>query len=452
MANREPLGVWLNGTKIAVFSERGTTIRCRYLQENLISVPGQSPVLSCSLPLGGGRLNATNFATGLLPEGEHRRAMAEIAGVTSRDTFGLLSRFGRDVAGALVIGYEAPDQHPGSALPYTQKGLDDEVSGLAERPLGLYDDSELSLPGLQNKLLLIRRRNGQWARPVHGEPSTHILKVDDPRHVGLVAGEADCLRIARDLGLTLSEPEVVELGGTTCIIVERFDRRIEDGQLIRVHQEDACQALDRDPDANRGHGKYQRSGGPSLAEIARLLDQWSIDARSQRERLLRATTLNVVVGNADAHGKNLALLHPTMTSIELAPLYDVVPTVLWESLRTSMAMSINGQWNVHTISMNDLIAEGVSWHMSKKDAARSVAETIVAAREAAHRLEDTSNVATLIRSRSETLLRAGTDSTVRATVAAPRGNQSRVPRGIRTGGQFDQKINPEAVVDLDGGG
>ena len=452
MANREPLGVWLNDTKIAVFSERGATIRCRYLQENLLSVPSESPVLSCSLPLGGGRLNATNFATGLLPEGDHRRAMAEMAGVPSRDTFGLLARFGRDVAGALVIGYEAPDQHPGSALPYTEKGLNDEVSGLAERPLGLYDDSELSLPGLQNKLLLIRRRDGRWARPVHGEPSTNILKVDDPRHVGLVAGEADCLRIARDLGLTLSEPEVVELGGTTCLIVERFDRRIEDGHLIRVHQEDACQALDRDPDANRGHGKYQRAGGPSLAEIARLLDQWSIDARSQRDLLLRATTLNVVVGNADAHGKNLALLHPTMTSVELAPLYDVVPTVLWESLRIDAAMSINGRWNVHTISVSDLIAEGVSWHMSEKDATRSVTETIEAAREAADRLEDNSKVATLIRSRSETLLRARTSSTVRGTSPAARGTQPRVPRGMRTGGQFDEKINPKATHDLGDGG
>ena len=448
MAKREPLGVWLNDTKIAAFSERGATIRCRYLQENLLGVPSESPVLSCSLPLGGGRLNATNFATGLLPEGAHRRAMAEIARVPSSDAFGLLARFGRDVAGALVIGYEAPDQHPGSALPYSDESLNDEVSGVAERPLGLYDDSELSLPGLQDKLLLVRLPDGGWARPVHGEPSTHILKVDDPRHTGLVAGEADCLRISHDLGLTSIEPEIVELGGTTCLIVERFDRRIEDGKLIRVHQEDACQALDRDPDANRGYGKYQRAGGPSLAEIARLLDQWSIDARLQREQLLRAATLNVVVGNADAHGKNIALLHPTMTTVELAPLYDVVPTVLWENLRTDMAMSVNGVWSVDAISVSDLIAEGVSWHMTEKDTTRVVAETIEAARAAADQLEGDSGVAALVRSRSEKLGRAKSGSTTRSTGPDAAGPQSRAPRASRTGGEFMTKKNPESTVDL----
>ena len=448
MASREPLGVWLNDTKVAVFSELGATIRCRYLQENLLGVPSETPVLSCSLPLGGGRLNATNFATGLLPEGEHRRAMAELARVPSRDTFGLIARFGRDVAGALVIGYEAPDQHPGSALPYGDESLNDEVSGLAERPLGLYDDSELSLPGLQDKLLLVRLADGGWARPVHGKPSTHILKVDDPRHPGLVGAEADCLRISHDLGLTSIDPAIVEFGGATCLIVERFDRRIEDGRLVRVHQEDACQALDRNPDANRGYGKYQRAGGPSLAEIARLLDQWSIDARSQREQLLRAATLNVVVGNADAHGKNLALLHPTMTTVEFAPLYDVVPTVLWENLRTDMAMSVNGVWSVHTISASDLIAEGVGWHMTEKDATRVVAETIEAAHEAADRLEGDSGVAALVRSRSETLLRARSGSTTRRISSGATGPQSRMPRGKRTGGEFMPKMNPESTVDL----
>ncbi len=406
MANREPLGVWLNDTKVAEFSERNSTIRCRYLFENLPDVALRAPVLSCSLPLRSGRLDATNFAAGLLPEGGHRTAMASIAGIPARDTFGLLTQFGRDVAGALVIGYEPPSRHLGSALPYTDQTLNDEVFGLAERPLGLYDDSELSLPGLQNKFLLIQLPDGGWARPVHGEPSTHILKVDDPRRPGLVAAEADCLRIARDLGLTSIEPEIIELGGTTCLIVKRFDRRTyDDGHLERAHQEDSCQALNRDPDANQGRGKYQRAGGPSLAEIAGLLDQWSIDSKAQRDRLLRVATLNVVVGNADAHGKNLALLHPTMTEVELAPLYDVVPTVMWENLRADMAMSVDGVGNVHKIGVGNLIAEGVEWHMTERDAERAVIETIEAAREAADQLDGATGVAELVRNRSDSVLR-----------------------------------------------
>jgi serine/threonine-protein kinase HipA len=448
MASREPLGVWLNDTKVAEFTERGPTIRCRYLVENLPEVPMQSPVLSCSLPLGGGRLNATNFATGLLPEGQHRMAMANLAGVPARDTFGLLARFGRDVAGALVIGRESPSQHIGSALPYTSAGLNEEVAGIAERPLGLYDDSELSLPGLQNKLLLVRLPDGTWARPVHGEPSTHILKVDDPRHPGLVAAETDCLRIAHDLGLTSIQPDLVDLGGTMCLIVERFDRRFEDGHLVRVHQEDACQALDRDPDANRGRGKYEDAGGPSLAEIAGLLETWSSDSLEQRTRLLRAATLNVVVGNADAHGKNLALLHPTMTSLELAPLYDVVPTVLWENLRQDMAMSVNGRSHVRRIDANDLVAEALRWHMTERDALKVVSETVEAARDASQRLEGETGVREFVRSRSEELLHSVPRSGAGASTSKGTG-QRRVSRGTRSGGQFVANTNPESQVEPD---
>lgn len=83
MASREPLGVWLNDAKVAVFIERGPKIRCRYLLENLLDLPLNSPALSCSLPLARGRLDATNFATGLLPEGQHPRAMADLAQVRS---------------------------------------------------------------------------------------------------------------------------------------------------------------------------------------------------------------------------------------------------------------------------------------------------------------------------------------------------------------------------------
>lgn len=396
--------MWLNDTEVAEFSERGSTIRCRYLVESLDGVDFESPVVSCSLPLRSGRLNATNFALGLLPEGPHRLAMASLAGVPAHDAFGLLARFGRDVAGALVIGREPPALHVGTTLPYTDEALGDEVSGLAERSLGLHEDSELSLPGLQDKLLLVRLADGAWARPVHGEPSTHILKVDDPRRPGLVGAEADCLRIAHKLGLTTIEPEVVQLGGATCLIVGRFDRRVDDGRLVRVHQEDACQALDRNPDANRGRGKYQRLGGPSLAEVAVLLERWSSDSVVQRARLLRSATLNVVIGNADAHGKNVALLHPTVSEVELAPLYDIVPTVLWANLRTDMAMSVNGVWGAHDIGAGDLIAEGVRWHLPRDVATRAVLDTIEAAREAARTLDGDSGVRDLVRSRSEALV------------------------------------------------
>lgn len=203
--------------------------------------------------------------------------MAAEAAVPSYDTFGMLERFGRDVAGALVIGRGDLVERPGGVEPYSPESLADEVASLHEHPLGLHDDSDLSIAGLQDKLLLIDLGEGRWGRPVHGRPSTHILKVEDRRFEGMAQAEAGCLGLARALGLTSVDPSVSTVAGLPCLIVSRFDRMGSIDAVTRVHQEDACQALDRDPQAARGRGKYEAAGGPSLREVAALLDRFAAD-------------------------------------------------------------------------------------------------------------------------------------------------------------------------------
>ncbi|HUJ67739.1 MAG TPA: HipA domain-containing protein [Acidimicrobiales bacterium] len=376
MAKLEPLPVWLNDVHVAdLIAANPWTLRCRYTREALDLAPTGAPLLSCSLPLGTGRLDATVFCNGLLPEGQHREAMASLARVASMDTYHLLARFGRDVAGALVIG-NAPEQGLGWIEPYTAATLAAEIAELPQRPLGLHDDSELSVAGIQSKLLLVRLENGAWGRPVHGQPSTHILKLDDPRHPGLVDAEASCLRIAHAIGLTTIDPQLDTIGDQRCLIVERFDRVTLDGIVKRIHQEDVCQALARDPEAARGRGKYQKHGGPSLSEIADLLETWGDEPLTELYQLLRVATFNVAIGNADAHGKNLALLHPDYRTVTLAPLYDTIPTVLWPKLRPTAAMTIGAKEKINTIKMKDLLVEARRWRLPDDQAEQVVAETL----------------------------------------------------------------------------
>lgn len=446
MSKNEPLGVWLEGTHIADLTTKGGSIRCRYTDEARSLAPTGSPLISCSLPLSTGRPNATAFCVGLLPEGQHRLAMAALAKIPANDTFGLLRRFGKDVAGALVISPDPPELRPGSVEPYTGDTLAAEVAGLPNRSLALYDDSELSLPGLQDKLLLVRLPDGGWGRPVHGSPSTHILKLDDLQRPGLVAAEADCLRLADHVGISASHPELVELGGRRCLVVERFDRRTEpDGTVVRVHQEDACQALGRSPEANRGRGKYQAAGGPSLSEIAGILDKWAPDVRVEQARLLRSTVFNVMVGNADAHGKNLALFHPDPGSVVLAPLYDTVPTALWPKLRPEMAMSVGGKWV--NIRPDDLINEARSWGMGGFEARRVVEEVTERLASAPSELDLSIDVAELVSSRSKAMLDALRAPGVPTKTTV--GGQGRRPAGSPSGGQFSSRSTPESTARLD---
>jgi serine/threonine-protein kinase HipA len=166
MARVDQLAVWLGGQRVAVLRRTGPGgISCEYTHQALAEHPLGIPLLSCSLPVRRGRQTAWPFVTGLLPEGHHRTSMSRLAGVDGLDALGMLARFGRDVAGALVI---APDTGatddaggPPHALAPSLVALSDEdlladVASLPARTLALHDDSELSLLGLEDKILLVR--------------------------------------------------------------------------------------------------------------------------------------------------------------------------------------------------------------------------------------------------------------------------------------------------------
>ncbi len=364
MARRtKRLGVWLGSEHVADLEQtRWPDIRCRYAEAALDRWPLNSPIISCALPLAVRPQDALAFCKGLLPEGQALQQMAAQAGIAVNETFGLLARYGRDVAGALVVGEQPPDPSRFDALPYTDESLAAAIDELPEHPLGTHDDSELSLAGLQDKLLLVELPDGRWARPIHGRPSTHILKVDDLRFPGLISAEAQCLTLAQAVDLTSVDAQLVEIGGGEMLIVSRFDRASDpDGTVHRVHQEDLCQALAIDPDANRGRAKYERAGGPSLYQAAELLDLYATDPLAELDQLIRAVTFNCLIGNADAHGKNLAFLHPTPATITLAPLYDTVPTLLWPKLRKESAMMIGGRVLLTATTIDDIAREAHTW-------------------------------------------------------------------------------------------
>lgn len=380
MARAERLGVWLDGVRIADLTEgSGGSIAARYTAEALDRWPRNSPVISCSLPLGERPLPGLAYCRGLLPEGDALRTLAARADLAASDTFGLLERYGRDVAGALTIAERSPEERVPAVERYDEAGLEQAIDDLDAHPLGVHDDSELSLAGLQDKLLLVDLGERGWGRPLHGRPSTHILKVDDPRRPGLIEAEAECLRLARAIGLTTIDPELVTIGEHRCLIVPRFDREETSGEVARIHQEDLCQATGTDSAQREGRGKYERSGGPGLKAAAALLDSYADDVEAQLDRLVEIVTFTVLIGNADAHGKNLAFLHPHPERIELAPLYDTVPTVLWPKLRTEAAMSIGAQVSLPDVTLAEVVREARIWRHPAKRAEQVARRTTAAA-------------------------------------------------------------------------
>ena len=314
------------------------------------------------------------FFSGLLPEAESRDRIASILGVSGGNDFALLERIGGDCAGAVsLFSEEMPSS--GSRVPSVRWLDDNELASMVDRlpqqplmagELGL----RLSLAGAQTKLpvVLAEARSATEARvalPLDGTPSTHILKPEPVRFPGLVANEAWCMALARQVGLRVAESTRRMIGKTPCLIVKRYDRTpTGDGGVRRLHQEDFCQALGFP--ASR---KYQQEGGPSLKDCIALIREWSsvpvIDIRD----FLDAVIFAALTGNADAHSKNFSFLYSGRDR-RLAPLYDQVCTLAWPELSKHLSMKIGTAGILAEVSPEHFqqlaISTRLSWPMVRE--------------------------------------------------------------------------------------
>ncbi len=307
------------------------------------------PPLSQSLPLDGSFDPAAvaAFFGGLLPEGTPRDLLARRLGVSSGNDFGLLAAVGGDTAGAISL--QPPGQapaSPGSDVAW----LDDDaliilIDELPTRPMHADEDGEfrLSLAGAQDKLPVIVGEDGRIGITKGHAPSTHILKTPIQRFDDTVANEAFCLGLGTALGIDAVTATPHRVKDREFLLIERYDRRREDGAIRRLHQEDLCQALGVPTDR-----KYQSEGGPSLADCFALLRQATAVPAPEVLKLLDHIALSFLVGNHDAHGKNYSLLYlPETASAILAPAYDIVSTVAYHkshNLTRKMAMGIGGEY------------------------------------------------------------------------------------------------------------
>ncbi|MBU0654809.1 MAG: type II toxin-antitoxin system HipA family toxin [Gammaproteobacteria bacterium] len=283
------------------------------------------------------------FFSNLLPEGAVLDAILKLKRLPRGDVYAQLAAFGEDAAGAfsLVPEDEGRQRQP-AWQPYSVEDIRADLERLADHLPLLFQHGELrlSLAGAQDKIP-VHYADGQFQLPMGGAASTHILKpAIQPQKVfpDSVLNEAFCLHLARHCGLAAVKAEVVRLPEPV-LVVERYDRRLQNGQVQRLHQLDFCQLAGVLPDQ-----KYAKDGGPGLADIFGLIDRYAAVPGRDRLQVLDWVVFNYLIGNADAHAKNLAMLVGAGNRLQLAPLYDLLCTSVYPQLDTRMAMAIGGEY------------------------------------------------------------------------------------------------------------
>jgi serine/threonine-protein kinase HipA len=401
-----PLRVLLNNRLVGQLSKASTgAIEFQY-DPQWLEWEHALPV-SLSLPLREdvyrGEAVAAVFEN-LLPDSDVlKRRVAERVGAAGTDAYSLLAAIGRDCIGAMqFMAVDIADEEDTTTIkgePITRAAIETLLRGLSQSPLGLSREEafRISVAGAQEKTALLRHK-GQWWKPAGTTPTTHIFKKQIgqlPNGLDLsdsVENEFYGLKLAEAFGLPVAKAEMHTFGATKALVIERFDRRwTKDKRLIRLPQEDCCQALSVPPTR-----KYQSEGGPGVVQILNLL-KGSDQPTADRITVLKAQMLFWLIGATDGHAKNFSIFLGPGGSFHLTPLYDVLTAqpsfekkqIDRRQMRLAMSVGTNRHYRIGEIRGRHFVQTGKAASLAESVVLATIEEMAETAKRALQKVENT---------------------------------------------------------------
>lgn len=321
--------------------------------------------ISPYLPLEGEINSASviNFLRNLFPEGGAFETLLETKNLSKNNIYGILKTIGSDTAGILTF----TDDKSISEETNLREVTPEELTRRLDQGLDItsWDNKyRLSLAGVQNKLNVYLDEKSTLYLADGKYASTHILKFASPSFPTVVANELFCMRLANAMGLPVPEVSVRQFGEHSALLVKRFDRRYNKLGVDKRHMIDGCQALDLPPEF-----KYERNFGDGT-DVAHIRDGASFKGlfafsattavpAATRQNLIDWMVFNLLVGNSDAHSKNISFYVSESGDLTLTPFYDLVSVVFeasnMERMNTTLAMAIGDNFDIEAISAFDLL-------------------------------------------------------------------------------------------------
>src|SRR3954468_9007151 len=362
---RIPLNVFLNGRLVGRLRRQASGAIDFQYDDDWLAWDQAFPV-SLSLPLREDRFTGDPVIAvfdNLLPDNDQiRRRLAERVRAGGYDAYSLLAAVGRDCVGALQFLPEGSDPGAAGSLegrPLRDTEIADLLNDLKRTPLGLDEDGEfrISLAGAQEKTALLHWQD-KWQVPHGATATTHIFKPEIgklPNGIDLsqsIENEYLCMRLTAAFGLPTARTEIREFAGRRALVVERFDRLwTRDGRLLRLPQEDCCQALSVPPPR-----KYEPDGGPGMRQMLELLKA-SDEPEADQRLFLKAQIVFWLLGATDGHAKNFSIFLLPGGRFRMTPLYDVMSTqpnvdageIRHNRMKLAMAVGDNRHYTIDSI-------------------------------------------------------------------------------------------------------
>ena len=348
----------------------------------------REPATVAFIPLAAARNDSVAVAAffeNLLPEGELRSYIT--ATKKASTLFALLLEVAGDTAGGFVIlpagqRPEAPSYEP-TSWEAMGKFLSQKSAAAIDIKSG--GKTRISLAGAQDKASIAIFEDGVPQLPRGTSPSTHILKPDIRRLAKVwhsAANEAIIMLTAAQCGLPTAE--VFYEPHTQSCVVKRFDRLTQpDGTLARLIQYDLCQLS-----GTVSEKKYEKEGGPGVAQCVQLIRQYSSAPAVDLKNLVSWLFFNLYTGNNDSHAKNLSVCQVPGSGVRLTPFYDLMCTRLYPGLSQEFALAIGGEvmpgaiTQAHVRQMAKEMGIGPAFALSiADDMAKQIPDAIAAATE-----------------------------------------------------------------------
>jgi len=312
-----------------------------------------SPSLSFS---GSDNEQVKRFLENLLPEGDGLDELSQYLNVSQSEKFSILQEIGIDVSGALTFSTTKKFSHKTSFREIEDEELEQRIREKEFNPIHIWDDKpRLSLAGVQAKLpiSIIDNKIGFGEGDIS---STHLLKFNKPGE-NIVINEYLTMRLLKNLGFNIAHVDCAEIAGECVLVVKRFDRKEINSSLVeKIHVIDSVQALGLPVSF-----KYERNMGKNYPEIREgvsfsklfSLSEHALSPALFKEQLIKWCIINLIIGNSDAHGKNISFF-VSKDGLEITPFYDLINVSIYKQYKHEMAMGIDEAFEFDDIDVHSV--------------------------------------------------------------------------------------------------